>query len=89
MWSFWLIVAGIFFIIEMATVGFLMFWLGIGALLAMITSFLTSSIVIQTIVFVVISGILIPYFTTRLMSIVVSFSVVLTFIPLFEFFLTN
>lgn len=60
MWSFWLIVAGIFFIIEMATVGFLIFWLGIGALLAMVTSFITDSIVIQTVVFVVISGILIP-----------------------------
>ena len=60
MWSFWLIVAGLFFIIEMATVGFLMFWLGIGALLAMITSFLTDSIVIQTVVFVITSSILIP-----------------------------
>ena len=35
MWVFWLIAAGIFFIIEMATIGFLVFWLGIGALLAM------------------------------------------------------
>lgn len=60
MWSFWLIVSGIFFIIEMATVGFLIFWLGIGALLAMVTSFITDSIVIQTLVFVVTSGILIP-----------------------------
>ena len=60
MWSFWLIVAGIFFIIEMATVGFLIFWLGIGALLAMVTSFITDSIVIQTVVFVITSGILIP-----------------------------
>lgn len=60
MWSFWLIVAGIFFIIEIATVGFLVFWLGIGALLAMITSFITSNIIAQTIVFVVSSCILIP-----------------------------
>lgn len=61
MWSFWLIAAGIFFIIEIATVGFLVFWLGIGALLAMITSFITSNIIIQTIVFVVSSCILIPF----------------------------
>lgn len=61
MWSFWLIVAGIFFIIEIMTVGFLIFWLGIGALFAMITSFITTNIVIQTIVFVVISCILIPF----------------------------
>ncbi len=60
MWSFWLIAAGVFFVIEMATVGFLIFWLGIGALLAMITSFITNSIIIQTIVFVVSSCILIP-----------------------------
>lgn len=60
MWSFWLIVAGIFFIVEIATTGFLIFWLGIGALLAMITSFITNSIVAQTIVFVVTSCILIP-----------------------------
>ena len=60
MWCFWLIAAGIFFIVEMATTGFLIFWLGIGALLAMITSFITNSIVVQTIVFVVTSCILIP-----------------------------
>lgn len=60
MWCFWLIAAGIFFIIEIATVGFLMFWLGIGALLAMITSFLTDSLIVQTVVFAVSSCILIP-----------------------------
>ena len=60
MWSLWLIAAGVFFIIEMATTGFLIFWLGIGALLAMIISFITDSIIIQTIVFVVSSCILIP-----------------------------
>ena len=60
MWSLWLIVAGIFFIIEIATTGFLIFWLGIGSLFAMITSFITDSIVIQTIVFVASSCILIP-----------------------------
>ena len=60
MWSFWLIAAGIFFIIEIATVGFLVFWLGIGSLLAMVTSFITDNIMIQTIVFVVSSCILIP-----------------------------
>ena len=60
MWVFWLIAAGVFFVIEIATVGFLIFWLGIGALFAMITSFLTENILIQTIVFVVTSSILIP-----------------------------
>ena len=60
MWYLWLIAAGIFFLIEIATVGFLIFWLGIGALLAMIVSFITDSIEIQTAVFVVSSGLLIP-----------------------------
>lgn len=58
MWQFWLIAAGIFFIAEMITVGFLIFWLGIGALLAMIVSFFTDSILVQAIVFVVTSALL-------------------------------
>ena len=61
MWVFWLIAAGIFFIIEMATIGFLVFWLGIGALLAMVTSFITDSILIQAIVFVVSSTLLLIF----------------------------
>lgn len=60
MWGFWLIAAGIFFIIEIATVGFLIFWLGIGALLAMVTSLFIDNLIIQTAVFVVSSAILIP-----------------------------
>ena len=60
MWIFWLIAAGIFFIIEIATVGFLIFWLGIGALLAMIVSLFTNNILIQTFTFVISSCILIP-----------------------------
>lgn len=61
MWIFWLIVAGIFFVIEMATIGFLVFWLGIGALLAMVTSFITDSILVQSIVFVITSTILLIF----------------------------
>ena len=60
MWSLWLIAAGIFFVVEIATTGFLIFWLGIGSLLSMITSFITDNIIIQTIVFVISSCILIP-----------------------------
>ena len=59
MWIFWLIAAGIFFIGEMITVGFLIFWLGLGAVAAMCVSFVTSNIVIQTAVFVVVSTVLI------------------------------
>jgi membrane protein implicated in regulation of membrane protease activity len=61
MWVFWLIAAGIFFIIEMATIGFLVFWLGIGALLAMVTSFITDSIFIQALVFVITSTLLLIF----------------------------
>ena len=59
MWQIWLIASGVFFIIEIFTVGFLIFWLGIGALIAMLISFLTSNIIIQTTVFVISSGLLI------------------------------
>ena len=62
MWQFWIILAGIFFIIEMATVGFLVFWFGIGALIAMIISLFTSNLAIQTAVFVFSSAILL-FFT--------------------------
>ena len=61
MWIFWLIAAGVFFIVEMATIGFLVFWLGIGALLAMVTSFITDSILIQVIVFVITSTLLLIF----------------------------
>lgn len=59
MWQFWLIAAGVFFIVEMITVGFLVFWFGIGALLAMIVSFFTSNVIIQATVFIVSSTLLI------------------------------
>ena len=59
MWQIWLIFSGIFFIAEIITVGFLIFWLAIGALFAMIVSFFTDNIIIQTAVFVISSTILI------------------------------
>lgn len=58
MWQIWLIVAGIFFIGEIFTVGFLIFWLGVAAILAMLVSLITSNIIIQTAVFVIASGLL-------------------------------
>lgn len=59
MWQFWLIASGVFFIVEMLTVGFLVFWFGIGALLAMVVSLFTDNIIIQSTVFVISSGLLI------------------------------
>ena len=63
MWQLWLIASGIFFICEIITVGFLVFWLGVGALIAMIVSLFTSNIIVQMSVFVISSGLLI--FATR------------------------
>lgn len=67
MWQFWLILSGIFFVIEIATVGFLVFWFAIGALFAMIVSLFTSNIAIQTTVFVVSSTILL-FFTRKFVN---------------------
>lgn len=58
MWQIWLIIAGLFFIGEIITVGFLVFWFGVGALFAMVVSFFTSNIIIQTAVFVLSSAFL-------------------------------
>ncbi len=58
MWHYWLIAAGIFFVIEIFTAGFLVFWLGIAALIAMIVSFFIPNLTIQMIVFIIFSIIL-------------------------------
>ncbi len=58
MWTIWLIIAGIFFVGEIMTVGFLLFWFGFGSLVAMIVSFFTSNIIIQTSAFLIVSIIL-------------------------------
>lgn len=65
MWMAWLLIAGVCIIIEMMTVGFLVFWFAVGALIAMITSFFTSSILIQSIIFLISSTILL-FFTRPL-----------------------
>lgn len=60
MWHIWLIIAGVCFIIEMMTTGFLIFWFGLGALLTMIISFVfPSNLILQTSIFVVSSTMLI------------------------------
>ena len=62
MWQFWIVLAGVFFVIEAFTIGFLVFWFGIGAILAMIVSFFTDSLLIQTLVFLISSTVLL-FFT--------------------------
>ena len=59
MWYVWLILAGIFVIGEVLTAGFLIFWLSLGSLIAMVVSFFTDNIIIQTTVFLISSVILI------------------------------
>lgn len=59
MWYIWLIAAGVFFVAEIITVGFLIFWLGIGALIAMLVSLVTNNLVIQVAAFVISSALLI------------------------------
>ena len=61
MWLLWLIAAGVFFILEIITTGFLIFWLGIAALLSMLISFVTTNLVIQVAVFVIVSILLIVF----------------------------
>lgn len=58
MWQVWLIISGVCFILEILTVGFLIFWFGIGAILAMLVSFFTNNLIIQTTVFIVSSTLL-------------------------------
>ena len=59
MWQIWLIAAGVFLILEIFTMGFLVFWLSIGCVLSALISLITDSLIIQTAVFVFSSGLLI------------------------------
>ena len=59
MWQIWLIAAGVFLVLEIFTMGFLVFWLSIGCLLAALVSLITDNIIIQTTIFVISSGLLI------------------------------
>ena len=58
-WTWWLIIAGICFILEIASEGFLMVWFGVGALVAMGISFFINNFIIQLITFIVSSTILV------------------------------
>ena len=58
-WQIWLIIAGVCFILEIATVGFLVFWFGVAALITCLISLFVPSIIAQTVIFIVLSIILI------------------------------
>ena len=53
LWAVWLILCGVFLLIEIFNISFLLIWPGIGAFLAFITSLLTDSVEIQISVFVI------------------------------------
>ena len=58
-WTLWLIVAGIFFVLEFATEGILFCWFGVGAIVAIGISFLTDNFIIQFLTFTVVSILLV------------------------------
>ena len=53
MWQIWLIIAILFFILEMMGPGFLLFWVGVGALITMVVSIFVDSIAIQIGIFAI------------------------------------
>ena len=53
MWQIWLIIAILFFILEMMGPGFLLFWVGVGALITMVISIFVDNIVVQIGVFAI------------------------------------
>lgn len=59
MWITWLILCGLFFLIEIFTITFLMFWPGVAAFVAFILATLNVSTQIQITVFAILSIILI------------------------------
>ncbi len=61
MWSIWLILSGFFFILEIFTISFLLFWPGIAAFIAFILAILGFSVTVQITVFAVLSIILIIF----------------------------
>lgn len=63
MWKIWLILSGIFLILEICTVGFLVFWFAVAALITMFVSFFITNVAVQTTIFVILSAILL--FATR------------------------
>ena len=58
MGQIWLIISGVCLVLEMLTVGFLLFWFAVGALIAMISSFFIDSVIIQTTIFLISSTLL-------------------------------
>ena len=60
-WQLWLIVAGVCFVLEIITVGFLIFWFAVAALVVALLSLFIDNLIIQTAIFIVLSAILILF----------------------------
>ena len=58
MWKIWLVLSGIFLVIEIINVGFLMFWFAVGALVALVVSLFVDNVAIQSAVFIITSTVL-------------------------------
>ena len=58
MWQLWLVICGICLVIEILTTSFIGFWFAVGAIFAMLFSFFTDNLVLQSTIFVLSSGIL-------------------------------
>ena len=61
MWQTWLIISLFFFILEIATAGFLVFWFGIGGLIVTILSLFIDNVIIQTVIFLITSTLLLIF----------------------------
>jgi membrane protein implicated in regulation of membrane protease activity len=57
----WLIIAGVMFVGEILTTGFLLFWIGIAALAAMLTALIGLGLYFQVPVFIAVSAVLIIF----------------------------
>lgn len=60
-WQIWLIIAGVCFVIEIITVGFLVFWFAIAALIVAALSLFINNLIAQTAIFIVLSSLLILF----------------------------
>ena len=58
MWQIWLVISLFFFILEIATTGFLIFWFGVGGLVATLCSLVIKNVILQTLIFIVTSTLL-------------------------------
>lgn len=58
MWKIWLVLSGIFIILEIVSIGFFIFWFAIGALITMIASIFIDNIAVQLTIFIISSTVL-------------------------------